>query len=157
MKVANPTQHLVQEKNIWNLAIIDNIDFKEKSFKFGNIYNVTQESSHAALRMAFQAQLPIDRMNGPEKVIELTVVTSLFGMNPETNKILIIFQEVFEELLNFKEDTHGELSYERNFDAECIKRTVLFKLDYGCLGPSPNVIILEPGANPNSDEEILYV
>ena len=77
-------------------------------------------------------------------------------MNPETNKILIIFQEVFEELLNFKEDIYGELSYERNFDAECIKRTVLSKLDRGCLGPSPNVIILEPGANPNSDKEILH-
>ncbi|RGB36566.1 hypothetical protein C1646_757957 [Rhizophagus diaphanus] len=37
----DPTQRLIEGKNIWNLAIIDNIDFKEKTFKFGNIYDVT--------------------------------------------------------------------------------------------------------------------
>jgi len=104
--------------------------------------------------MAFQAQLPIDR-TGPEEVIELTADTSLFGMNSETNQILIIFQEVFEELLNFQ-NINGELSYQKDFDAESIKHIILSKLDRGCLGPSPNVIILEPGANPNSDEDILH-
>jgi hypothetical protein len=153
MEKANPTQRLDQRKNIWNLAIIDNIDFKEKSFKFGNIYDVTRGSSHAILRMAFQMQLPIDRI-GPEEVIELTADTSLFGMNSKINQILIIFQETLEELLNFK-NIHGELSYEKDFDAESIKRIILTKLDYGCLGLSPNVIILEPGTNPNSDDEIL--
>ncbi|UZO16955.1 uncharacterized protein OCT59_008321 [Rhizophagus irregularis] len=42
MEKANPAKCLIQENNIWNLAIIDNIDFKEKSFKFGNIYDVTR-------------------------------------------------------------------------------------------------------------------
>jgi hypothetical protein len=41
MEKANPAKHLIQEDDIWNLAIIDNIDFKEKSFKFDNIYDVT--------------------------------------------------------------------------------------------------------------------
>ena len=36
-----PTQRLYQELNIWNLAIIDNIDFKQKTFSFGNIYDTT--------------------------------------------------------------------------------------------------------------------
>ena len=153
MEKANPTQRLDQGKNIWNLAIIDNIDFKEKSFKFGNIYDITRGSSHAILRMAFQMQLPIDRI-GPEEVVELTADTLLFGMNSKINQILIIFQETLEELLNFK-NIHGELSYEKDFDAESIKRIILTKLDYGCLGSSPNVIILEPGTNPNSDDEIL--
>src|SRR4051812_48411813 len=54
MKNANSIQRLVKEEHIWNLVIIDNIDFKEKCFKFENIYDVTQESSHAILRMVFQ-------------------------------------------------------------------------------------------------------
>jgi hypothetical protein len=53
MELSNPASRLIQGKNVWNLATIDNIDFKEKSFKFGNIYDVTRETSHATLRMAF--------------------------------------------------------------------------------------------------------
>ena len=155
MEKANPTQRLIQEKNIWNLAIIDNINFKEKSFKFGNIYDVTRESSYVTLRMAFQMQLLTDVNAGPEEVIELTADTPLFGMNSETNKILEIFQKVIQELLDFK-NIDGELFYNKDFDIESIKHIILSKLDHGCLGPSPNVVILEPGANPNSDDEILH-
>ncbi|GBC39514.2 hypothetical protein GLOIN_2v1480545 [Rhizophagus irregularis DAOM 181602=DAOM 197198] len=155
MKNANPTQRLIKKNNIWNLAIIDNIDFKEKSFKFGNIYDVTQESSHAILRMAFQIQLPIDIIRtGPEEMVELTADTPLFGMNSRIDQLLMTFQEVFKELLDFK-NINGELSYRKDFDAKSVKDILLSKLDYGCLEPSPNVIILEPGNNPNSDEEIL--
>ncbi|RHZ76523.1 hypothetical protein Glove_196g120 [Diversispora epigaea] len=129
----NPTKRLIQGKNIWNLAIIDNIDFKEKSFKFGNIYDVTRGNSHTTLRMAFQAQLPFEVETGPEPVVELTAETPLFGMNQGINEIL------------------------RDFDAEVVKHTILNKIDHGCLGPTPHIVILEPGANPNSDEEILHV
>ncbi|RHZ60063.1 hypothetical protein Glove_359g45 [Diversispora epigaea] len=55
MENSDPAKWLIQDKNIWNLAVIDNIDFKEKSFKFGNIYDVTCDNSHATLKMAFQA------------------------------------------------------------------------------------------------------
>ncbi len=55
MEESNLSNHLIRANNVWNLAIIDNIDFKEKSFKFGNIYDVTRGNSHATLRMAFQA------------------------------------------------------------------------------------------------------
>src|SRR5436190_21490791 len=34
---------------------------------------------------------------------------------------------------------------------------VFSRTDPSLLGPSPNIVILEPGANPNSDEEILRV
>ncbi|RHZ69685.1 hypothetical protein Glove_280g12 [Diversispora epigaea] len=129
---SNPSNHLIRASNVWNLAIIDNIDFKEKSFKFGNIYDVTRGNSHATLRMAFQAQLSIEIKTDPEQVIELTADTPLFGMNQDINETLNMFQQIIYELLDFKE----------------IK---------GSLGPSPNVVILEPGANPNSDEEILCV
>lgn len=46
---------------------------------------------------------------------------------------------------------------ETNFNTETIKREILNKLDLGCRGPSPNIVILEPGSNPNSDDEILHV
>jgi hypothetical protein len=105
--------------------------------------------------MAFQIQLPIDIRNGPEEIIELTADTPLFGMNPEIDKILLIFQEVFQELLDLK-NINGELTYKRDFNAENVKQNILSKLDYGCLGPYPNTVILEPGTNPNSDEEILH-
>ncbi|GBC07900.1 hypothetical protein RclHR1_07760015 [Rhizophagus clarus] len=105
--------------------------------------------------MAFQIQLPIVIRNGPEEIIELTVNTPLFSMNPEIDKILLIFQEVFQGLLDLK-NINEELSYKRDFDAENVKQNILAKLDYGCLRPSPNAIILKSEINSNSDEEILY-
>src|SRR2546423_15429460 len=111
-------------KNVWNLAVVNNIDFKEKNFKFDNIYDITQKSSHTTLRMAFQMQLLIDIIR-PEEVVELTVNISLFDMNPEISNI---FQETLEELLNFK-NIHNELSYKKDFDVENIKCIILFKLN----------------------------
>jgi hypothetical protein len=49
MNTTDPSKRLIKGNKIWNLAIIDNIDFKEKTFKFGNIYDVTRGSSHATL------------------------------------------------------------------------------------------------------------
>ncbi|PKY33609.1 hypothetical protein RhiirB3_394937 [Rhizophagus irregularis] len=156
METSDPTRRLIQGSNVWNLAIIDNIDFKEKSFKFGNIYDVTCGSSYATLRMVFQIQLPIEVEAGPEKIIELTAETPLFGMNIGINKILTIFQQIIYKLLDFKK-INEKLTYETNFNAETIKREILNKLDLGCCGPSPNIVILEPGSNPNSDDKILRV
>ncbi|PKY61769.1 hypothetical protein RhiirA4_523616 [Rhizophagus irregularis] len=124
MDTTDPSKRLIKGNNIWNLAIIDNIDFKEKTFKFGNIYDVTRGSSHATLRMAFQIQLPIEVKTGPEQVIELTAETLLFGMNQGVENTLTIFQQI---------------------------------IYYGSCGESPNIVILEPGSNPNSDEEIFHV
>ncbi|PKB91913.1 hypothetical protein RhiirA5_446970 [Rhizophagus irregularis] len=51
MKDINPTKRLIRGNNVFNLAIIDNINFKEVSFRFGNIYDVIRGTSHATLRM----------------------------------------------------------------------------------------------------------
>ena len=59
-------------------------------------------------------------------------------------------------MLDFK-NINIELVYKTDFDAETIKHVILIKLDCGCIGPSSNIVILEPGANSNSDEEILHV
>ncbi|PKK55321.1 hypothetical protein RhiirC2_802715 [Rhizophagus irregularis] len=37
--------------------VIDNIDFKEKSFTYGNIFDTTCKSSHTTLRMALPIPL----------------------------------------------------------------------------------------------------
>jgi len=41
MSAADPTSCLKKNSKIWNVCVIDNIDFKEKSFTFGNIYDLT--------------------------------------------------------------------------------------------------------------------
>ncbi|RHZ49551.1 hypothetical protein Glove_519g40 [Diversispora epigaea] len=92
----------------------------------------------------------------PEEVIELTAETPLFGLNQDTNETLSIFQQVICKLLNFKK-IDNKLVYKTDFDAETIKHIIFTKLDHKCLESSPNVVILEPGANPNSDKEILHV
>jgi hypothetical protein len=53
MQTADPTSCLNRKNNTWNVTVIDNIDFKQKRFQYGNIYDVTRESAHATLRMTF--------------------------------------------------------------------------------------------------------
>ena len=156
MKASNLAKCLIQGNNIQNLAIIDNINFKEKSFKFGNIYDVTHGSSHATLQIAFQMQLSFEINTGPEQIIELTAETLLFGINEDIDEALIVFQQIIYELLDFKK-INEKLTYKTNFNSETIKHIILSRLDHGCHGPSSNIVILEPGSNPNSDEEILHV
>ena len=65
-------------------------------------------------------------------------------MNSKIDQILIIFQEVFQKLLNF-ENINGKLSYKKDFNTNSIKDNILLKLNHKCLGLSSKVIILEPG------------
>ncbi|GES94350.1 hypothetical protein GLOIN_2v1829825 [Rhizophagus clarus] len=37
--LVDPTNRILRKKNIWNLGIIDNIDFKETTFGYGNIFD----------------------------------------------------------------------------------------------------------------------
>ena len=53
-----PKERLLTGNNIWNISVIDNIDFKAKTFAYGNIFDTTRTSSHATLRMVFQFSLP---------------------------------------------------------------------------------------------------
>ncbi|PKK64007.1 hypothetical protein RhiirC2_757404, partial [Rhizophagus irregularis] len=40
--LANPTDRIHYNENIWNLGIIDNVDFKESTFGYGNIFDATK-------------------------------------------------------------------------------------------------------------------
>ncbi|RHZ77244.1 hypothetical protein Glove_184g123 [Diversispora epigaea] len=87
---ANPTKRLIKNEKIFNLAVIDNIDFKETTFQYGNIYDVTRGNSHATLRMAFQTTLP-QSFPLEERVVELTRNSQLFGMSE-------LHQETFRDI-----------------------------------------------------------
>ena len=67
--------------------------------------------------MAFQIQLSIEVKTDPEKVIELTAESLLFRMNQNIDNILIMFQQVIYELLEFKK-INEELTYKTNFNAK---------------------------------------
>ncbi|RHZ70783.1 hypothetical protein Glove_267g23 [Diversispora epigaea] len=71
------TKRLVRGNNMFNLTVIDNIDFKEASFGFGNIYDVTRGSSHATLRMVFQSILPISTNEILQETRELNADTHI--------------------------------------------------------------------------------
>ncbi|GBC23677.1 uncharacterized protein OCT59_011254 [Rhizophagus irregularis] len=152
---AVPTQRLYQKLDIWNLAVIDNIDFKQKTFSFGNIYDTTRNSSHATLRMAFQSVIPNYLATCQEELITLEEDNRIFGMNFTTQEALDGFQSILENLLDFRSTNEGNLEYNQNFDVEIIKKAILEKFEHGCKGSSSHVVILEPGDNPNSDQAIL--
>ncbi|PKK58628.1 hypothetical protein RhiirC2_796016 [Rhizophagus irregularis] len=41
-------------------GVIDNIDFKEATFKYGNIFDMTCTSTHTMLKIVFQYQMPFN-------------------------------------------------------------------------------------------------
>ena len=42
---------------MWNISILDNIDFAEKTFAYGNIFDMARCSIHVTVRMVFQFDL----------------------------------------------------------------------------------------------------
>jgi hypothetical protein len=155
MKDANPSRRLLNGMNIFNLAIIDNIDFKEKSFQFGNIYDATRGTSHATLRMVFQFTLPEIINEKPEPLRELNADTQLFGMSQIIHDMICNFNKIFEDLLAFRHNNNGELEYNRNFDLTIVDTEISKRVNFGCKLSPPNVVILEPSGSPNNDSEIL--
>ena len=53
MKEIIPQNNLIFGPKVWNLAVIDNIDFIQKSFQFGNIFDILRKTIHTTLRMVF--------------------------------------------------------------------------------------------------------
>ncbi|RIA92737.1 hypothetical protein C1645_820243 [Glomus cerebriforme] len=140
MKDIDPTKRLIRGNNVFNLAIIDNIDFKEVSFGFGNIYDVTHGTSYVTLRMVFQSTLPILTNETHEPVRELNVDTQLFGMTSGMHTMQAKIDQTFEKLLDFQIDINGNISYNKNLDVEIIEKEILSKCEFGCLIPPPNEV-----------------
>src|SRR5438132_9970364 len=94
IRKSRPESKIKSSENTWNVAVIDNIDFVEKTFAYGNIFDVGRRSIHATVRMIFQFELPKPvqqilaeartnvNVNARDKKV------SLFGESAYTNSLL---------------------------------------------------------------------
>ncbi|CAG8560390.1 3542_t:CDS:2 [Paraglomus occultum] len=46
-----PEDRVIKKETIWNICVVDNIDFVEKTFAYGNIFDAARRSIHATVRM----------------------------------------------------------------------------------------------------------
>src|SRR5581483_5528859 len=104
MSTSNPQLRIITGPKIWNVCVIDNIDFKQSSFAWGNIYDVTRLITHAILRLVFQFTLPIDLSLISDCSIELLENTFIFGRNYEANKVMQTFEKIIEGFFLWKSD-----------------------------------------------------
>jgi len=70
---------------------ISDYDFKKKSFKFENIYNVTCDNSYVTLKMIFQIYLLFEIKNNLKSIVKLIDEILLFGIDKNINDVLMIF------------------------------------------------------------------
>jgi hypothetical protein len=106
--------------------------------------------------MVFQSKIPNNLASCQEEVITLDEkATDIFGMNSTTEEALNRFQNILEKLLDIQRTNEENIEYNRNFNAETIKKEILAEFEHGCKGPSPHVVILEPADSLNSDQAIL--
>lgn len=144
MSSINPRDRLLVKPGIWNLAVIDNIDFKAKTFAYGNIFDAVRKSSHATLRMVFQFHMPTPEYSSvpPVSVHEQIPL----GLNSTTDT----WDKRLPEIISTLFCVHG-----RDFDIEKINQTIKHYIPLGCktIGP-PNVVILEAGESPSSNENV---
>ncbi|UZO00506.1 uncharacterized protein OCT59_011633 [Rhizophagus irregularis] len=67
---------------------------------------------------------------------------------------LDIFDSVLDNLLNVQINFQGIAIYQTNFDMAIVHDEILNRVEHGCKVEPLNVVILEPGGVPNSDESI---
>jgi hypothetical protein len=145
MELADPATRLEIGDYVYNLAVIDNIDLQEKTFAYGNIYDIARRTSHATLRMVFQFKLPPDLQAShsvffAEKSDQVTV-----GPSTVTEHLNEHYDHIFSKLL---------LEKAHDFDLSDIHLNVIENIHLGCRFPAPKVVILKPGAAPNSNENV---
>jgi len=140
-----PEKRLQEGPNIWNICVIDNIDFKERTFAYGNIYDVTRTTAHATLRIVFQFSLPISIH---------TIITNASFNEKQPFKVGSS-QFTDNELQNFENKIYFLLqTYEMNFDLNTVYKELVKEIELGCRVLPPNVVILEPGKNPCNNEAV---
>src|ERR1043166_8366639 len=141
MKSTDPCQRLNKNENIWNLAVIDNIDFKEVTFRYGNIFDTTRTSTHTTLRMVFQHQISFDLRENRNDENQVNSLLELFGMNQTIRNTLDIFDSVLDNLLNIKIDLQEMVVYQTDFDMATVHEKILDCIEHGCKISLPNVVI----------------
>jgi hypothetical protein len=144
MELADPKLRIWKKPNIWNICIINNIDFKEKVFTYGNIYDATRHSFHATLRLLFQYQLPVELSSISNKEVQLNENMKLFSENLISNNISLIFDSIFTQLLlNCKIKNNLSIQFPFKYDAEIINNRIINHFNHGSTCPSVYVIIIK--------------
>ncbi|CAJ0900037.1 14222_t:CDS:2 [Entrophospora sp. SA101] len=129
-------------ENIWNLCVIDNIDFQEKTFGYNNIFDVTRRTTHSTLRMVFQFKLP-HPLSTISSNSDLVLGHSFHvGMSTFTEKEIEHFENTFSLLWNL---------YGRDFDVAQVQEELWKNVEIGYLIKPPNVIILKPDSTGHLD------
>ena len=139
----NSGSRIKNNENIWSLAVIDNIDFMEKTFAYGNIFDTTRRSVHATLRMLFQFEFskPIKQILGVvQNITNPRDQRVLFGESIYTNNFLNTCEYILSDFLK-----KPRRDWDHNSALDAIKQTITT----GCNIAPPNVIILNPGETPN--------
>jgi len=139
-----PEDRLIRSENIWNLSVIDNIDFVEKTYAYGNIFDANHNTLHATLQMVFQFTFP-QSLQSIFNTDTNHSTLSLFGESIFTNNLIRNYEK---DLLEFLE------TRSMNWDADDFLEQVACKVQIGCQVPPPNIVILRPGNNPNCDANV---
>ncbi|RHZ81961.1 hypothetical protein Glove_115g58 [Diversispora epigaea] len=154
MSNTDPRSHLISSLNIWNVCVIDNIDFKQSTFAHGNIFDVTRSSTHAILRLVFQFTLPIDISLIEDETIELNENNFTIGRNKDADDLMQSFINIIQEFLLFN-NNNNKLTFAQNFNMELFNKKIIETYNT-CMKdiPSANIVILEAGDNPNNNDNI---
>ncbi|PKY63314.1 hypothetical protein RhiirA4_433098, partial [Rhizophagus irregularis] len=69
--LVDPTDRIQRDKNIWNLGIIDNVDFKEATFGYGNIFDAIRDFNENDIYTQIMAHFEVGSKLPPPNVIIL--------------------------------------------------------------------------------------
>jgi len=155
MSNANPHSYLISGSGVWNVCVIDNIDFKQKSFAWGNIYDVTRSTTHAILRLVFQFTLPLNISLVTDETIELNENSFMIGRNKDADDVVQTLGNIIQQFLAFKNNHDGSFAFAQNFNIEIINKkiTEIYNINVLCLLLA-NIVILEARDNPNNDDDV---
>ena len=126
MIAANPRERLWVGDNIWNIGVIDNIDFKEKTFAYSNIFDQTRSTTHATLRMVFQYKMPTSLSTLLNNILPISDISTLklWGDNIKVQNFIHNFHQIFKNFLQFS-DLENTFKYVQNFDLPDIHQQII--------------------------------
>jgi hypothetical protein len=139
MSVTDPRTRLDLHSNILNIAVIDNIDTKDSTFQYGNVYDVVRATAHATLRMVFQFQRPesADLNND-------SLGSKIFGVSPIIEEWQKTLDTIFIKLIKEKP----------SFGAEDVDVAIRKHINPALFVAPPNVVILQPGEAPSKNGHV---
>lgn len=155
ISAVNPCERLWIGDNIWNIGVIDNIDFKEKTFAYSNIFDQTRNTTHATLRMVFQYKMPTSLSTLLSNILPISDISTLklWGENIKAQQFISDFHQVFKDFLQFS-NLENTFIYSQDFDLPNIHQQIINSVELGCQLPPANIVILEAGNKPSSNEGI---